>query len=141
MHKVILTDKALAALKPADAGKRYVILDSLVHGLGVSVTDSGHRTHLRTEVFPQWRHRPVTELSRHDVLKLVGAIADRPAPAYARNILDDIRALFNWALNREDYGLENSPVDRVKPKAVLGAKAVRERVLDDDELRAIWRCY
>jgi integrase len=227
MNKLILTDKALAALQPAPRGKRHVIYDALVHGFGVSVTDSGHRTffmrayfdkqqntrrkigivgkmklatalakakrwrqlvdegqdprelerkeraaaaratahtfesvaeaflrshtlrhqrkaavveqHLRAEVIPQWRHRPIAELSRHDVLKLIQTIADRPAPAYARNILDDIRALFNWALNHPEYGLEHAPTDRVKPKAVLGTKAVRERVLDDDEIRAIWR--
>src|SRR5262249_12688455 len=32
-----------------------------------------------------------------------------------------------------------SPCDRMKPKDVIGAKAMRNRVLTDAELRALWR--
>src|SRR5713101_8428165 len=70
---------------------------------------------------------------------MIQDIADRPAPAYARNILDATRGVFNWAINRPAYGLEYAPTDRIKPKAVLGPKHVRERVLDDDQIRAVWR--
>jgi integrase len=50
-----------------------------------------------------------------------------------------VRTLFNWAINRSIYDIEASPVDRVKPKDLLGARAVRERILSDDELRALWK--
>jgi integrase len=37
------------------------------------------------------------------------------------------------------YGLESSPCDRIKPKALIGAKKPRQRILDADELKAFWR--
>src|SRR6185312_5922916 len=37
------------------------------------------------------------------------------------------------------YGLDRSPCDRLAPKDLIGAKPVRERVLTDDEIRALWR--
>ena len=55
---------------------------------------------LRKEVIPVWRDRFLSEISRHDVVDLIEKIAARPAPAFARNILDAIRAVFNWAVAR-----------------------------------------
>ena len=37
-----------------------------------------------------------------------------------------------------DLWVETSPCDRLKPKDLIGAKAVRTRILTDDELRAFW---
>jgi integrase len=42
--KVVLTDRALKALKPAPAGKRYWVWDAATPNLGVRVTDKGHRS-------------------------------------------------------------------------------------------------
>ena len=39
-----LTDKGIAALPAAPAGKRLEIWDDLVAGFGVRVTDTGHKT-------------------------------------------------------------------------------------------------
>jgi integrase len=48
--------------------------------------------------------------------------------------------LFNWALGQgDDYGLDHSPCDRLKPKLVIGKKLARKRVLDDDKVRSLWR--
>lgn len=69
---------------------------------------------IRTELVRHWGARPIAEISRRDVVELIEKIADRPAPAYARNILDHIRVLFNWAINRGIYGLEASPCDRLQ---------------------------
>ena len=52
MTKRVLTDKAIAALKPATAGQRYIIGDALVPGLGVRVTDSGHKTYVLGARYP-----------------------------------------------------------------------------------------
>src|SRR5262249_1948497 len=49
------------------------------------------------------------------------------------------RRLFSWAVDQHVYGLESSPCDRLKPKAIIGKKGSRKRILDDDELRAFWR--
>lgn len=44
MAKKALTDRTLKALKPAATGKRFEILDSVVPGLAVRVTERGHKT-------------------------------------------------------------------------------------------------
>jgi len=64
---------------------------------------------------------------------------DRGASYQAHNLLGHVRRLFNWAISRGVYGLEHSPCDRMRPKDVIGAKKPRSRVLDDRELRALWR--
>jgi len=86
-----------------------------------------------------WMKRPIAEITRRDVVELIEAIVDRPAPAYARNIFDHARAVFNFAIARGFYGIEQSPCDRLKPRDLIGAKRVRDRVLTDDELWAVWR--
>ena len=44
MARKVLTDRALKALKPAAAGKRYEVMDGVVPGFGVRVTDKRKRT-------------------------------------------------------------------------------------------------
>jgi integrase len=94
---------------------------------------------IRRELIPVWGEKPLTDITRRDVVKLVERIADRPALYQAHNVLGHIRAFFNWAINRGTYGLEVSPCDRVKPAKLIGPKEVRTRVLADDEIAALWR--
>jgi integrase len=94
---------------------------------------------IRTELIPHWGERPITDIDRGDVVRLIEAIAARPAPYYARNILVHIQSLFGWALHRGIYGLEHSPTDRLKPSQLIGALPPRQRVLADQELAALWR--
>ena len=94
---------------------------------------------IRKELIPVWRDKLITEITRADVVTLVEAIADRPAPYHAHNVLGHIRTFFNWAIERSKYGLEASPCDRLKPARVIGEKKPRQRVLTDAELAAFWR--
>jgi integrase len=92
----------------------------------------------RRELLPRWKNKPVTEITRRDVVTLIDSIVDRGAKYRAHNVHAQVRLFFNWAINRGIYGLEHSPVDRLKPAQLIGAKAPRQRVLSDDELRAAW---
>jgi integrase len=47
------------------------------------------------------------------------------------------RKLFNWVVGRDL--LAASPCDRFKAAELHGPPAARDRVLADDELRAVWR--
>jgi integrase len=49
---MVLTDRAIYALKPAAPGKRYVKPDGLVPGLGVLVTDKGPRSFVLVARYP-----------------------------------------------------------------------------------------
>ena len=94
---------------------------------------------IRRELLPLWAKRPIAEITPQDVRAIIKAAKDRGAPYQAHNILVLTRRLFSWAIDQHVYGLETSPCDRLKPKAIIGKKVFRTRVLDDDELRAFWR--
>jgi len=94
---------------------------------------------IRREFIPAWGKRPIAELTPQDVREVVKAAKDRGAPYQAHNLLTTARRLFSWAIDQHVYGLETSPCDRLKPKAIIGKKVFRKRILDDDELRAFWR--
>lgn len=91
---------------------------------------------------PKLGPKPITRITRVDLVNCLEAIRDRReggTGAYARNIFSHAKKLFNWAINRGTYGLEHSPLDRINPSELLGKKREREEVLDDDQLRALWR--
>jgi integrase len=213
MTKKALTEKAVAALKPAPVGKRYSVQDSLVPGLEVRITDRGTKTfmlgtrypgstdfkrrelakvgamtlaaarerarewlaligqgidpskvtsdtfaavaenyikrrmankrngwrvahQLKVEVLPNWGERPIGSIARRDVRELIQRIVDRPAPRYAHNVYDAIRGVFTFALVEDIIAV--SPTTALRPRDLIGERKIRERVLDDDELRALW---
>jgi integrase len=93
---------------------------------------------VRREFIPVWGKRPIIEITALDVVNVIRPIARR-APYQAHNCLGHIRRLFGWAIDQHAYGIESSPVDRLKPRSIIGEKQPRSRILSDDELRAFWR--
>ena len=93
---------------------------------------------LRREFIERWTGRPITDITQHDVVAVIDAAVDRDAPYQAHNLLGHVRTLFNWAIARGVYGLDRSPCDRMRPAAVIGKKLARQRILNDDEIRALW---
>lgn len=81
----------------------------------------------------RWGHRPITDIRRADVIALLDDIVDEGKPILANRTLAALRKLFNWALERDL--VETNPCDRVKPPS---SEKSRDRVLSDDELRALW---
>lgn len=89
---------------------------------------------LDREVLPAWGDREIAEVTRADVIALLDKIVDRGAPIHANRTLAVVRGLFNWAISR---GLiERSPAAGVKAP---GDEVARDRVLSEDELRAVWQ--
>jgi integrase len=88
---------------------------------------------LEHDALPRWGKRPVASISRRDVIDLVDGIIARGAEVQANRTLARLRALFNWAIEKDRVSV--SPVARMK----LPTKEVaRDRVLSDDELRWFW---
>lgn len=227
MSKRTLTDRTLKALKPAKAGQRYGLMDSVVPGFGIRVTETGQKTfilvarfpgssnptrraigeygaisleaarakarqwlellhkgidpreeeekkkaaaqrqrknsfaavaedfikdklsterrgkdaerHIRREFLPRWGKLPVAQVTESHVRDVVKAAKDRGSPYEAHAILATARRLFSWAIDQREYGLESSPCDRLRPKAIIGKKNPRQRILDDSEMRALWK--
>lgn len=94
---------------------------------------------LRAFFGERWGARPITSIERRDVLEVINGAIDRGATYQAHNLLGHIRSFFNWTIATEDYGLEHSPCDRIRPKLLIGERKPRQRVLDDAELAAFWR--
>lgn len=94
---------------------------------------------IRKEFCARWRKRPIASITRNDVVAVIKAAVARDAPYQAHNLLGHAKRLFSWAIGTEEYGLESSPCDRLRPKALIGSKRPRKRVLADDELFALWR--
>jgi integrase len=86
-----------------------------------------------------WGGRPITDITALEVRDVIKQYKDRGKIHHAHNLLGYIRRLFNWAIDQQVYvGLETSPCDRLKPNAIIGEKKLRNRILNDTELRAAW---
>lgn len=85
------------------------------------------------DALPKWGKRPIASISRRDVIDLVDRIIARGAPIQANRTLARLRALFNWAIEKDRVAV--SPVARMK---LPTKERARDRVLSDDELRWFW---
>lgn len=89
---------------------------------------------LNKEVLPHWRGRTIDSIKRADVVDLIWRLKDRGTLVQANRLFARLRRLFNWTV---EFGLlETSPMDGLKRPA---SEQERDRVLDDEELAAIWR--
>src|ERR1700730_15512207 len=89
---------------------------------------------IERNVLPKWRNRPIASISRRDVLDLIDGIIARGAEVQANRTLARLRALFNWAIEKDRVAV--SPVARMK---LPTQEQARDRVLSDDGLRWLWR--
>jgi integrase len=90
---------------------------------------------LKVYVYPEWADRPFPEIKRSDFSKLLDAIEDERGTRMAEIVRGHVRAIGNWEAGRSgDYV---SPFNARGKRSSSGTK--RERFLDDDELRAVWK--
>jgi integrase len=103
-------------------------------------------SHLRTEpeirrqleryILPAWRARAFTSIRRSDVAALLDHVEDEHGPRQADSCLDVVRSIMNWySARNDDY---NPVIARGMRRQTTKAQA-RTRVLDDAEIRAVWR--
>jgi len=209
-----LTDRGIAAIKPARPGKRHLYWDAVVPGLAVRVTDTGVKAFVLVKRFPgnpnptarsigkvgaltleaaraqarewlaqlaagrdpakeaearqrdtlkavceEWWQRkaqgyrsasaqrsrlerfiypsigaiPIREVRKSDIVRLHDRITDENGPVAANRAVELLTAIMNWHATRADDF--RSPI----VKGMTTAEVARDRVLTDDELRAIWR--
>jgi integrase len=105
---------------------------------------------IRSELIPQWGNRPIASITRDDIEDLIEAIKKRKPKTghpnkgrHAHYVLALIKMIFGWCVDvvkrDKPYKLAASPADRIKPTKLIGEKAIRTRVLDDTEMRALWK--
>jgi integrase len=86
----------------------------------------------------RWRDRPITDITRRDVVKLLEEIVDSGRPHLARLVLAYARKLFRWAIGRDEYGLEANPCSEVSAKDHGAPTVARQVTVANDHLRLIW---
>jgi len=94
---------------------------------------------LRLHVLPKWGKRRYDQIKREDVIELIDGLIDTGKQALANRVQQLISKIYSFAL---DEVVEGKPMATVHPCFRLRKKGVeqaRQRVLSDDELRAIWR--
>jgi integrase len=80
--------------------------------------------------------KPIGEVRRSDISRLLDHVADERGEVMADIVLATLRRIMSWhAARSDDY---SSPIVRGMARIKPGERA-RERILTDDELRAIWQ--
>jgi integrase len=88
---------------------------------------------LNRDVKPKWGHRPIRDITRHDVNEVLDEIADRGALLQANRTLGRLKTLFSWALDNELA--DTDPTARVRKRV---KEIPRDRTLSPDEIRYFW---
>jgi integrase len=104
-------------------------------GKGLRTKDQVEKA-LERLVYPKLGARQIDSIRRSEVVKLLDKIEDERGPVMADRALAYIRKIMNWHASRSDDF--RSPIvrgmARTKP-----SELARERILNDDELRAVWK--
>jgi integrase len=91
---------------------------------------------LQTLVFPHWGKRDFAGIKRRDITGLLDHIEETTGAWNADHVLAIIRKIANWYAIRDDE--YRSPYVAGMRRTRSEART-RERILTDEELRAIWR--
>jgi integrase len=84
--------------------------------------------------FPTLGNRPIAGIRRKEIVRLLDDVEDNNGQGQADTILAIVRRIMNWHATRDDDF--RSPIVRGMRRY---KEPPRERVLDDDEIRAVWR--
>jgi integrase len=94
------------------------------------------RTVLERLVIPRLGARQIDEIKRTDIVRLLDRIEDENGPVMADHVLAYLRRVMTWHAGRSDDF--RSPIVRGMARTKPGERR-RQRVLTDDEIRAVWR--
>jgi integrase len=81
-----------------------------------------------------WQNRPISDITKRDIVVLLDKISQKGAQASARTTLAYLRKFMNWCVDREI--LDQAPTDRVKAP---GAAISRDRTLNEWEIPIVWQ--
>ena len=88
-------------------------------------------------VMPTLGNRKARDLTRADIKKILGGITRRGAPVMANRTHEVVRAMLNFGLEEETYGLESNPADRLGKHR--NPEQGRDRWLTTEEIGSYWK--
>jgi integrase len=104
-------------------------------GKRIRTMEERRRT-LERLVLPSFGARPIEEIGRADIVRLLDKIEDTSGPVMADRTLAYLRKVMNWHATRSDTF--RSPIVRGMARTKPAERA-RDRILSDDEIRRVWR--
>jgi len=132
-------DPVVERRRTSEASKntlRAVCERYLVREGGKLRTTAKRQANLERLVYPVLGDRQIDDIKRSDINTLLDDIEDRRGAAMADHVLATLRRIWNWHAIRDDQF--RTPfvrgMARRKPE-----QRERDRILTDDELRAVWR--
>jgi integrase len=127
----------IAEQKRQEASTLNAVLDDFVR-IHVSGLRSGEAVarNLSKHVRPRLGERSIYELRRSDIASVLNKVAESSGPVAADRLLAYMSKAFNWHAVRDDNFV--SPIVRGMARTKPIERA-RRRVLDDQELRDLWR--
>jgi integrase len=90
--------------------------------------------YLARVILPRLGSKRIGEVRRADVRDMLNDITDR-SPTAANRVLAVTRRLFNWAVEEEILAV--SPIGKLKATKEVS----RDRVLDDAEIKLVWKAF
>lgn len=129
--------KAQAAAEAETAGSFHAVatdyLNDELDGGGAGLASRGELARkLKTELV-EWHDRPISEISRADIKKLVRSKAKK-SQSSANRLLSFIKRVFAWAEDQDM--IDDNPALGIKKP---GTESGRQRFLDDGEIRLFWK--
>jgi integrase len=115
-------------------------ITELYFTLKASKTMRSHRERLGVftrYIFEPFGHRPIHEIRRNEIVRMLDEVEAKAGPFAAEHALVALRALFNWHARRDETFA--SPLVTGMSRLTSEQKRGRDRVLSDDEIRAVWR--
>jgi len=91
---------------------------------------------LRTYIFPRWETRSFLSIRRGVVTEMMDELVDKNGPVQADRVLATLAKLFNWYRQYDENYV--SPIIPEMKRAGSHISRARDRILDDDEICALW---
>ena len=91
---------------------------------------------LAQHIYPAFGDRPIGSIRRGEIVRLLDKIEDGSGSRTADVVLTVLRRIFNWWALRDESFIP--PIIRGMGRHSTAAHA-RSRILDDDELRRVWK--
>ena len=138
----LLAEKKSPAQEKQEEKRRYSDDLSTVSGLAeaylthhVDKLDSAKRArhYVEKKIVPAIGRKFLGEVTPFDCVAIVERIKHAGAPAVARKVLEQLRGLFGYAVDR--HLLTMNPAAQVSALRIIGPRASRERVLSPEEMR------
>jgi integrase len=109
-------------------GEEYIRRENKLRSIGYQ------ETALKRLVYPTLGARPIGDIRRTEIVRLLDQIEDENGPVMADRTMAILRRIMNWHASRSDDF--RSPIVRGMARA---RNQARDRTLTDDEIRVLWK--